>query len=35
MDETLVIIPNIGTNAEMEAQSHELGLSARWEPAAS
>jgi tRNA(Ile)-lysidine synthase len=35
MDETLVIIPNIGTNAEMEAQSHELGLSARWEPAMS
>jgi len=35
MDETLVIIPNIGSDAEMEAQSHELGLSVRWEPATS
>lgn len=33
MDETLVIIPNIGIDAEMEAKSHELGLSVRWEPA--
>ncbi len=33
MDETLVIIPNIGSDAEMEAESHELGLSVRWEPA--
>ncbi|QVL45371.1 MAG: tRNA lysidine(34) synthetase TilS [Methylophilaceae bacterium] len=33
MDETLVIIPNIGCDAEMEAQSHEAGLIVRWEPA--
>ncbi len=33
MDETLVIIPNIGNDAGMEAQSHEMGISVRWEAA--
>jgi len=33
MDETLVIIPNIGSDADMEAQSHEVGLTVHWEPA--
>jgi tRNA(Ile)-lysidine synthase len=32
MDETLVIIPNVGVDAEMQAQSHEMGLSVNWEP---
>ena len=32
MDETLVIIPNIGVYADMQAASHELGLSVTWEP---
>jgi tRNA(Ile)-lysidine synthase len=32
MDETLVIIPNIGVNAEMKAREHEMGLMATWEP---
>jgi tRNA(Ile)-lysidine synthase len=34
MDETLVIIPNIGSDADMTAESHEMGLAVRWEPAA-
>jgi tRNA(Ile)-lysidine synthase len=33
MDETLVIIPNIGSDAEMEAQSHEVGLTVHWQAA--
>ncbi len=33
MDETLVIIPDIGIHAEMKAESHELGLSVHWKPA--
>lgn len=33
MDETLVIIPNIGSHAELAAESHEMGLTIRWEPA--
>lgn len=32
MDETLVIIPNVGSDAEMQAQSHELGLCVYWQP---
>lgn len=32
MDETLVIIPNYGVNAEMKAKSHEDGLIVNWEP---
>lgn len=34
MDETLVIIPDIGIDAEMKAESHEMGLTVHWEPAA-
>lgn len=33
MDESLAIIPNVGINAEMQAESHELGVTVRWEPA--
>lgn len=32
MDETLVMIPNIGVNAEMKASEREVGLTATWEP---
>lgn len=33
MDETLVIIPNTGVDASMQAGSHELGLTVSWLPA--
>ncbi len=33
MDEVLVVIPNIGVDADMQAMSDEIGLSIRWEPA--
>lgn len=32
MDETLVIIPNVGVDAHMKAESHELGLTVTWQP---
>lgn len=32
MDETLVIIPNIGVDAELVAKEHEVGLVVSWEP---
>lgn len=32
MDETLVIIPNVGVDAQMRAESHEVGLSVTWQP---
>ena len=32
MDETLVIIPNIGVDAELVAREHEMGLVVSWEP---
>lgn len=32
MGGTLVIIPNIGVDADMQAEPHEMGLSIRWEP---
>lgn len=31
MDESLVIIPDIGVDAEMQAESHEMGLTVHWE----
>ena len=33
MDETLVIIPNIGVDAHLKATRHEMGLTVRWQPA--
>lgn len=33
MDETLVIIPNIGVDAHLKAANHEMGLSVHWQPA--
>jgi tRNA(Ile)-lysidine synthase len=33
MDESLVIIPDIGVDVEMQAESHEMGLTVRWESA--
>jgi tRNA(Ile)-lysidine synthase len=32
MDETLVMIPNVGIDAEMKAADHEMGLTVNWEP---
>jgi tRNA(Ile)-lysidine synthase len=32
MDETLVMIPNVGVDAQFSAQSHELGLQVCWLP---
>ena len=32
MGETLVIIPNVGVDAEMIARDHEMGLEVSWEP---
>lgn len=32
MDETLVVIPNVGVDANMQAASHEMGLAVKWEP---
>ena len=32
MDETLVMIPNVGVDAQFSAQSHELGLQVHWLP---
>ena len=31
MDESLGIIPDIGVDAEMQAESHEMGLTVHWE----
>jgi tRNA(Ile)-lysidine synthase len=33
MDETLVIIPNVGVDAHLKAASHEMGLTVHWQPA--
>ena len=33
MDESLVIIPDIGVDVEMQAESYEMGLTVRWESA--
>jgi tRNA(Ile)-lysidine synthase len=33
MDETLVIIPNIGVDAHLKAASHEVGLTVHWQAA--
>jgi hypothetical protein len=32
MDETLVIIPNVGIDAGFKAEKHEMGLSVSWQP---
>lgn len=32
MDETLVIVPNIGVDANLKAASHEMGLTVSWKP---
>lgn len=33
MDETLVIIPSVGIDANMQAANHEIGLTVSWRPA--